>query len=196
MRGIASRFVVSSLLPGESKLGEPSKTTLFSLASVWILASWDCRRLHTSNTPIPSAIRTTSTTSTLTRTYRCHPCTLTLVIARNCNGKLRWDDPLQWERAQTLARSRPRNLDNKGMSHQWAEWEQQLERLLGVLAQPAQGHSAQHMLQNMTYDLKIHWCIQAWIWLDQSRKDDVSLSSIRKFRANHLGSNLRPGAEA
>ena len=47
--------------------------------------SWDCRRLHTSNAPISSAIRTTPTTSTLTRTYRCHPCPTTLVITREHN---------------------------------------------------------------------------------------------------------------
>ena len=88
MRGIASRFVVSSLLSGKSKLGESSETTLFLLTSVWILVSWDYRRLHTSNTPISSAIRTTSMTSALTRMYRCHPCTLTLVIARNRDGML------------------------------------------------------------------------------------------------------------
>ena len=28
------------------------------------------------------------------------------------------------------------------------------------------------------------------------RRNDISLSSIRKIRANHLGSDLRPGAEA
>ena len=37
---------------------------------------------------------------------------------------------------------------------------------------------------------------QARARLDQSRKDDVRNSSIRNFRANHLGGNLRPGAEA
>ena len=82
MRGIASQVIVSSLLSSEPKVGELSETTLFSFASVWIFASWDCRRLHTGNTPISSAIRMTSTTSTLTRMYRCHPCPSTLVITR------------------------------------------------------------------------------------------------------------------
>ena len=86
MRGIASRFVVSSLLSSEAELGEPPETTLFSLASVWIFVSWDCRGLHASNAPISSAIRMTSITSALTGTYHCHPRTPTLVIARNCDG--------------------------------------------------------------------------------------------------------------
>ena len=50
--------------------------------------------------------------------------------------------------------------------------------------------------QNMTNDPTIRWRTRARTRLDQSRKDDVSLSSIRKFRANHLGSNLHLGAEA
>ena len=91
MRGIASRFIISSLLSGESKLGELSEMTLFSLALVWVLMSWDCRRLHVSNTPVSSVIRTTSMTSVLTRMYRCHPCTSTLVIARNHDGMILFD---------------------------------------------------------------------------------------------------------
>ena len=43
---------------------------------------------------------------------------------------------------------------------------------------------------------KNHWRTQAQTQLDQSRRNDVSLSSIRKIRANHLGCNLHPGAEA
>ena len=85
MRGIASRLVVSSLLSGKSKLGELSEMTLFSLALVWILASWDCRRLHTSNTPISLAIRMTPTTSTLTGTYRSHPRPSTLIVTRKAD---------------------------------------------------------------------------------------------------------------
>ena len=85
MRGIASRFVISSLLPGEPELSESSETTLFSLAPVWVFASWDCRRLHASNTPVSSAIRTTPTTSTLTRMYRSHPRSSTLVVTREVN---------------------------------------------------------------------------------------------------------------
>ena len=73
---------------GKSELGESPKATLLSLASVWVFASWDCRRLHTSNTPVSLAIRTTSTTSALTGTYCCHPCPLTLVVTRKANRML------------------------------------------------------------------------------------------------------------
>ena len=88
MRGIASRFVVSSLLSSKSKLSEPSETALLSLTSVWVLASWDCRRLYTGNATISSVIRTTPTTSTLTGTYRCHPRPSTLVVTRKANRML------------------------------------------------------------------------------------------------------------
>ena len=46
------------------------------------------------------------------------------------------------------------------------------------------------------YDPMIHQRTQAWILLNRSRRNDISLSLIRKIRANHLGSNLCPGAEA
>ena len=38
-----------------------------------------------SNTPISSMIRTTSPLSTLTGTYHCHSCGLTLVVVRECH---------------------------------------------------------------------------------------------------------------
>ena len=76
------------------------------------------------------------------------------------------------------------------------ESELRSEHLLDILAQPAQEHSARHMLQSTMYDLMIHQHTQAQILPDQSRRNDVSLSSIRKIRANHLGSNFRLGAEA
>ena len=85
MRGITFQVVVSSLLSSKPKLGKPSKMTLLAFTSIWVLASWDYRRLHMSNAPISSAIRTASTTSVLTRTYRCHPCASTLVVTRKHN---------------------------------------------------------------------------------------------------------------
>ena len=48
--------------------------------------SWDCGRLHTSSTPISLVIRTASTMSTLTGMYHCHPCTSTLIVVREHNG--------------------------------------------------------------------------------------------------------------
>ena len=65
MREITSRVIISSLLSGEPKLGKPPKTTLLSFAVIGVLASWDCRGLHVSNTPISLAIRTASTMSAL-----------------------------------------------------------------------------------------------------------------------------------
>ena len=91
MRGIASRFVVSSLLSSKPELGEPPETTLLLLALVWILMYWDCRRLHMSNTPIPSAIRMASMVSMLTRTHRCHPRTSTLIVMRKCSRMILFD---------------------------------------------------------------------------------------------------------
>ena len=57
---------------------------ILTFTLVWILMSWDCRRLHMSNAPISLAIRTASMTSTLTGTYCCHPCASTLVVMRQC----------------------------------------------------------------------------------------------------------------
>ena len=44
-----------------------------------------------SNTPISSVIRMTSTTSTLTGTYHCHPCPSTLVVTGKANWMLLLD---------------------------------------------------------------------------------------------------------
>ena len=85
MRGIASRLVISSLLPSKPKLGKSLEITLLLLTSVWILVSWDWGRLHTSNTPVSSAIGMATMTSTLTGTYCCHPHPLTLIITRKYN---------------------------------------------------------------------------------------------------------------
>ena len=85
MGGITSRVVVSSLLSGEPELGKPPETTLLSFALVWVFVSWDYRRLHMSNTSISLVIRMASMTSTLTRMYRCHPRSSTLVVTRKCD---------------------------------------------------------------------------------------------------------------
>ena len=122
MRGIASQFVVSSLLSGESKLGESSKTTLFLLTSVWVFMSWDCRRLHTSNAPISSAIRTTPTTSTLTRTYQSHPRPLSLVVTRKVNRMiLLYGDKFGHWLIKDLATwtTRERGIDRQTWNHDW-----------------------------------------------------------------------------
>ena len=51
-------------------------------------------------------------------------------------------------------------------------------------------------LQNTMYGLKTHQRTPAQTQLGQSRRNDISLSSTRKIRANHLGGNLHPGAKA
>ena len=76
------------------------------------------------------------------------------------------------------------------------ESEPQWEHLLDVLELPAQEHSVWHKLRSTMYGLKTHRHTQAWTWLDQSKGKDISLSSTRKIRANHLGSDLCLGAEA
>ena len=122
MRGIASRFVISSLLSGEPELSKSSKTTLLSLTSVWVLASWDYRRLHMSNAPISSGIRTTSTTSTLTGTYRCHPRPSTLVVARKANRMLLlYGNQLGYRLVQDLApwATRKGGIDRRSRHHDW-----------------------------------------------------------------------------
>ena len=122
MRGIASRFVIPSLLPGESELGEPSKATLFSFATVWVFASRDCGRLHTSDTPVSSAIRTSPTTSTLTRMYCDHPRPSTLVVTREIDRMfLFYGDQLSHRLVKNLATwtTRERGINRRTRNHDW-----------------------------------------------------------------------------
>ena len=83
-----------------------------------------------------------------------------------------------------------------GIWHQLVVLEPQWEHPLNVLERPAPGCLARRMPRSTMYGLKTCRCIQAPIQLNQSSRNDVSLSSIRKIRANHLGSNFRLGAEA
>ena len=113
---------MTSLLSSEPKLGEPSETALFSFASVWIFASWNCRRLHMSNTPISLAIRTMSTTSTLTRTYCCHPRPSTLVITRKANWMfLFYGDEFCYRLVQDLTTRTTREcgIDGRSRDNNW-----------------------------------------------------------------------------
>ena len=68
MRGITGAILVACLFSSEPKPGKPSKPILLLFTLVWILTSWDCWWLHTSNTTISLAIRTTPTITTLTYT--------------------------------------------------------------------------------------------------------------------------------
>ena len=83
-----------------------------------------------------------------------------------------------------------------GTLHQSAVLEPQWEHPLDVQEPLVQEHSVRHKPRSMMYDLKTRQHTQVQTWLDQSEKDSISLSLIRKIRANHLGSNLRLGAEA
>ena len=192
MRGIASRVVVSSLLSGESEFGEPSKTTLLSLTSVWVFASWDCRGLHTSNTPVSSAIRTTSTTSTLTGTYRSHPRPSTLVVTRQANRMLlfyRHQLSHRLVKNLTAWTARKRGIDRRSWDHN-----RNVGRLLwrGLFRDAQLGISLEvrRMVRRLIGVLKLGF---GSVNLERMTSE---ISPIRNFRANHLGSNLRPGAEA
>ena len=91
MRGITCTILIASLFTCKSELGESSETILFSITSVGVLASWDCRWLHMSNTPVSLVIRTTSPISMLTSTYCLHPCGSTLIIMWEHNGMVLFD---------------------------------------------------------------------------------------------------------
>ena len=98
MRGIACTVLITCLFSCKAKLGESPKTTLFLLASIWILMSWDCRGLHMSNTPISLVIRMSSLMSTLTSKHHSHPHSSTLVITREHNRiiLLNWHQLSHW----------------------------------------------------------------------------------------------------
>ena len=165
--------------------------TLFLLASVWILVSWDCGRLHMSNTPISLMIRTATMTSMLTRTHCCHTCTSTLIVTRECNGMLlfNWNQCSHWL-IENLA--------------PWATWE-------GCVDQRGRYHDGNIrwvFRSSLLRNARLSICLEVWSmvwWLigilelrlsSIDLKGDISLSLIRKIRANHLGSNLHLGAEA
>ena len=192
MRGIISQFLVSSLLSGKSELSEPSETTLFLFASVWILASWDCRRLHMSNAPISLAIRTTSTTSTLTRTYCSHPRSPTLIVTRKTNRTLLfYGNQLSHRLVKNLTTwaTRKHCIDRWTRHHNWnisrAFW--------------------RSLLRNawLSICLEVRSMVRRFVGILEFGFGSINLkgmtsevSFIRNFRANHLGSDLRPGAEA
>ena len=192
MRGIASRFLVSSLLSGESELSESSKMTLFSFTTVWVFASWDYRGLHTSNAPVSSAIRTTPTTSMLTKTHRSHPRPLPLIVTRETNRMfLFYGNQLSHWLVKNLATrtTRKRGVDRRTRDHDW-----HIGRTLwcGLL---------RHAWLSIC--LEVRCMVRRFVSILEFRLGSVNLkgmmsevSFIRNFRANHLGSNLCPGAEA
>ena len=192
MRGIASRLVVSSLLSGEPKLGEPSEMTLFSLTSIWVFASWNCRGLHTSNAPISPAIRTTPTTSTLTGTYRSHPRPSTLVVTRKANRMfLFYRNKLSHWLVKDLATwtTRKRGVDGWSRNHNWD------------ISRTFQHGLLRHAWLSICF--KVRRMIQRFIGVLKLGFGSINLGrmtsvflQLRKFRANHLGSNLCLGAEA
>ena len=65
------------------------------------------------------------------------------------------------------------------------ESELRLEHQLGTPEHPALECSARHKLQNTMYGPKTHWHTQAWTQLDQSRRNDVSLSlKLERLESN------------
>ena len=145
-----------------------------------------------SNTPISSAIRMTPTMSTLTRTYRCHPCTSTLVIARDCDGMILFDrNKFSHWLVKDLATWTTRERGVNGWSWNnngnvcWAFWCSLFRN-----AQLSIGFKVRRMIRRFIGVLKLGL---GSINLERMTSDFLQL---RKFRANHLGSNFRPGAEA
>ena len=154
--------------------------------------SWDYRRLHTSNTPVSSAIRTASTTSTLTGTYCCHPRPSTLVVTRKANRMfLFYGNQLGHRLVKDLApwTTREHGIYKRRRDHN--------RHVSGTLWRGLLRHTW------FGVRLEVRRMIRGFIGILQLGFGSVNLerttsetSSIRNFRANHLGSNLRPGAEA
>ena len=145
-----------------------------------------------SNTPISSVIRTASTISTLTETHCCHPCTSTLVVARKRNRMFLLDrNQLSHWFVEHFATGtiQKGGVDQRCWNHNgnicWA-----LRSHLFGNAWLSISLKVQHIVQRLIGILKLGLCS---INLE---RNDISLSSIRKIRANHLGSNLCLGAKA
>ena len=192
MRGITSRFIVSSLLSSEPELGELPETALFALTSVWVLASWDCGRLHTSDTPVSSAIRMASLMSALARMYRCHPCTSTLVVTRERNWMiLLYGNEFSHWLVQNLAAwtTRKCGINRGSRNHNWNIRQMLWSSLFGH-AQLSVSFEVRRVVQSLIGVLELR------LGSVNLKRNDISLSLTRKIRANHLGSDLHLGAEA
>ena len=163
-----------------------------SAPSVWIFASWDCGRLHTSNTPISSVIRTTSTTSTLTGTYRDHPRSSTLVVTRKTNRMfLFYGDKLGYWLVKNLATrtTRKRGINRRTRNHDWDVGK--------VLWRGLLRHTRLSIcLEVRCMIRRLIGILEFGFGLVNLKRMTSEISSIRNFRANHLGSNFRLGAEA
>ena len=167
------------------------RDTLFSLTVVWVLTSWDCGGLHTSDTPITSAIRTTPTTSTLTGTYRSHPCSSTLIVMRKANRMLLfYRNEFSYRFIENLTT--------------WATREGGVYRRSGNHNGNV-GRTLRHGLfrhARLSVCLEVRRMVRRLVSVFKLGFGPVNLertvsevSFIRNFRANHLGSDLRPGAE-
>ena len=148
--------------------------------------------MHTSNAPISSAIRMTSSTSTLTGMYRCHLCTSALVITRKANRVILFDG----------------NKFGHWLVKNLATWTTRECRINGGTRDHNRdvGRTLRHGLFRhawLSIRLKVRRMVQRLISVLELRLGSIDLermmsefSFIRNFRANHLGSNLRLGAEA
>ena len=120
------------------------------------------------------------------------PCTLTLVIARNRNGMILFNrnEHGNWLIKDLTTRTTwERGIDRRSRNQNWnigrALWRGLLRHTwLSIHLEVRQ------MIQRIIGVLKLGL---GSINLGRMTSDFLQL---RKFRANHLGSNLRPGAEA
>ena len=138
------------------------------------------------------ATRTASTTSTLTGTHRCHPRPSTLVVTRKANRMFLFNgNQLSHRLVKNLATrtTRERGINRRSWHHNW-DVGRALRRSLLRNAQ-------------LGIRLKVRGMIRRLVGILEFGLGPVDLermasevSSSRNFRANHLGSNLRLGAEA
>ena len=145
-----------------------------------------------SNAPISLAIRTTSMTSTLTGTYRSHPCPSTLVITREANRMLLFygNELGHWLVEDLATRTTGESGINRRSRHH--NWDVGRALRCGLLGNTWLGIrlEVRRMIRRFIGVLKLG------LGSVNLEKMTSEISSIRNSRANHLGSNLRPGAEA
>ena len=154
--------------------------------------SWDYRRLHTSDTPISSAIRMAAMMSMLTGMHRCHPHTPTLIVTRKRNWVILFDgDKFRHWFIQSLTTRTTQEhcVDRWYGNHNgnicWTFWSSLLRNTrLSVSLE------IRRVIQRLVGIFKLRFS------LVNLREVNLVFSLIRKFRATHLGSDLCSGAEA
>ena len=133
-----------------------------------------------------------SMTSMLTGTYCCHPCTSTLVIVRKINRMLLFNGN---QFRHWLIKNLTTRATREGSIDWWCWNHDRNIRWMfqsGLLrnTQFSISLEVQRMIRRLLGILKLG------LRSINLERNDISLSSIRKIRANHLGSNLCLGAKA